>query len=198
MDLNKEDILRRWYIYVDLVEREWTMMPDGEIVKIPNDETAKAYCKVLLDLYKEIAPYRDELMRDFVANPDDEFLQKCVNGIFKDYLDLKPLIDIFHLDDEPLALDGIMIPIEYRSDFVFLFGNSDHLAKSFLKELYDVKEKNGKVKPKDVVHYYKKYHGRLNDNDGNYMVLFNVIAKDGLGLFLKSYPTLTRAFRKKS
>lgn len=194
-DLNKQEILRRWYAYVDLVEREWTII-DGEIRQIPNNDIAKSYCELLIELHREVAPYRDELMRDFEANPNDEFLQKCVNGIFKEYSDEenRRLINTFHLEDgETLTPADIVIPTKYKSDFVFLFAGNEFAAKSFLKDLCEIK---GNVKAKDVVYYYKQRRGRLNDNDGNYKILFNVIGKDGLGLFLKSYPTLTRAFRK--
>ena len=197
MDLDRQDIIRRWYAYVDMVEREWTMTPDGEIIKVPNNEIARAYCKILVELHREIMPYRDKLIRAYETDPDDEFLQKCVNGILKDYLEFKSLIDAFHLDDEPLALDSITIPLENRSDFVFLFGGSEVVAKSFLKALYEVKESR-EVKADDVVYQYKQHHGRLNADGGNYQVLFNVISKDGLGLYLKSYPALTRVFRQKS
>jgi len=198
-DLNKQDILRRWYAYVDLVEREWTII-DGEIRQIPNNDIAKAYCELLIELHREVAPYRDELMRDFEANPDDEFLQKCVNGIFKEYSDEenRRLIDAFHLEEsETMTLADIEIPAEYKSDFVFLFGGNEFVAKSFLKDLYEKKREKGKIEPQDVVYHYIQRRGRLNDNGGNYQILFNVINKDGLGLYLKSYPALTRVFRIK-
>lgn len=199
-DLNKQEILRRWYAYVDLLEREWTMTADGEIIKIPNNDIAKSYCELLIELHREVAPYRDELVRDFEANPNDEFLQKCVNGIFDEYSneEIRRLIDAFHLEEsETVTLADIVIPSEYKSDFVFLFGGNEFVAKSFLKDLYEIKGKRN-VKAEDVVYYYKQHRGRLNDNGGNYQILFNVIGKDGLGLYLKSYPALTRVFRQKS
>ncbi|MBP5219136.1 MAG: hypothetical protein J6034_00345 [Bacteroidaceae bacterium] len=198
-DLNKQEILRRWYAYVDLLEREWTMTADGKIIKIPNNEIAKAYCELLIELHREVAPFRDELMRDLEANPDDEFLQKCVNGIFKEYSDEenRRLIDDFHLEDgEAPSSDGIAIPAEHRSEFVFLFYGNEFVAESFLKELGEI-GRDRQVKPGDVVFAYRKYRGRLTEAGGNYHVLFDVIGENGLGLYLMSYQSLTRAFRIK-
>ena len=205
-DLNKQEILSRWYEYVDLCEREWTMI-DGEVVKIPNNEIAKAYCKVLLDIYKQIEPYADEIRRDYEAikdknlhdiqgNVDWDFLRVGA-GIPDNYREMKSLIDAFRLEDSgDLTVDNIIIPTEYKNDFVFLFGNNELVAKSFLKELYEIKG-NKQVKPNDVAFAYRKFHGRLTEERGNYQVLFDVISEKGLGLFLMSYPSLTRAFRIK-
>ena len=195
-ELDKKELLSRWYEYVDLCEREWTMI-NGEIVKIPNNEIAKAYCKVLLDIYKQIEPYADEIRRDYEANQDDEFLQKAANGILKEYKEMKSLIDTFHLEDsDDLTVGSITIPSEYKSDFVFTFGNNEFMAKSFLKDLYDIKRER-QIKAEDVVYAYTKYHGKLSEDGGNYMAVFNVIGKKGLGLYLMSYPALTRVFREK-
>lgn len=194
-DLDKREILARWYEYVDLVEREWTMI-DGEIVKKPNDEIAKAYCNVLSGLYRQIGPFADEIRRDYEAGPDDEFLQKA-NGIMKEYKEMKSLIDAFHLEDgEAPSSDGIAIPAEHRSEFVFLFYGNEFVAESFLKELGEI-GRDRQVKPGDVVFAYRKYRGRLTEAGGNYHVLFDVIGENGLGLYLMSYQSLTRAFRIK-
>lgn len=206
-DLNKKEILSRWYEYVDLLEREWTMTPDGDIIKIPNDEIAKAYCKVLLGIYKQIEPFADEIKRDYEAIKDKNLhdIQANVDwdffrvgaGLPDIYRESKSLIDAFHLEDsEAPTVDNIIIPTEYKSDFVFLFGNNEHVAKSFLKSLYESK-KNGQVKPNDVAFTYRKYHGKPTEEGGNYQVLYDVIGKNGLGLYLRSYPSLTRAFRVK-
>lgn len=206
-DLNKKEILSRWYEYVDLVEREWTMTPDGDIIKIPNDEIAKAYCKVLLKIYKQIEPFADEIKRDYEAikdkklhdiqaNVDWDFLRVGA-AIPDNYRELKSLIDAFHLEDnEVTAVGDIAIPAVYRSDFVFLFGNNEFVAKSFLKKLYEIKS-SGQVKPNDVAFTYKEYHGKPTEEGGNYQALYDVIGKDGLGLYLRSYQSLTRAFRAK-
>ncbi len=130
--LNKQEILRRWYEYVDMRELGDGYTEDGVIYLVPDKEMKKSYCKLLVELHREIAPYRDELMRDFEVNPDDEFLQKCVNGIFKDYPEMKAHLDTFHLEDsEASSHVGTLNPIQrVKKDNPTLWSNGAWLFGS--------------------------------------------------------------------
>lgn len=215
--LNKKEILSRWYEYVDLLDREWTMTPDGDIIKIPNDEIAKAYCKVLLGIYKQIEPFADEIRRDYEAikdknlhdiqaNIDWDFLR--VGARIPDYYrESKSLIDAFHLEDSVLqAVDNIVIPIEHKSDFVFLFEGSEHRAKLFINELNMSLRRVQKIKPEDVAAAYIKFNGKrersfvttLIDVIGTKCVINGKVhGERGLGLYTMSYQALTNVFRVK-
>ena len=183
-DLNKQEILRRWYAYVDLLEREWTMTADGEIIKVPNNEIAKSYCELLIELHREVAPYRDELMRDFEANPNDEFLQKCVNGIFKEYSDeeTRRLIDAFHLEGSETVKPAITDPIERLKkensdlwkDGVWLFGGEGKMV-NYLNSL------KGGTTPLDAAEKYLNLSNVNNLRERNTKkTLYNLLYETGI------------------
>lgn len=183
-DLNRQEILRRWYAYVDLLEREWTMTADGKIIKIPNNEIAKAYCKVLLELHKAIAPFADEIRRDYEANPDDEFLQKCVNGIFKEYSDEenRRLINAFHLEDSETVTPATKDPIEKLKednsdlwkDGVWLFGDERKMM-DYLSSL------KGGTTPLEAAETYLNLSNVNNLRERNTKkILYNLLHETGI------------------
>ena len=194
-----------WDNYVLLYEGEWVVIgdsPDDGACRPTKEGRAQAR-KLLNNVYNHLRPYESEIMSDYERIkdtyhynlPEGERWIRSAAYFCMEYhkqYDVSRLIGISDMMGEVFE-----IPAESKSDFVFLFGGNEFVAKSFLKDLYEIKKLRN-VKASDVVYHYKQRRGRLNDNGGNYQILFNVIGKDGLGLYLKSYPALTRVFRQKS
>lgn len=193
-DLNKKEILSRWYEFVDLLEREWTMTPDGDIIKIPNDEIAKAYCKVLLKIYKQIEPFADEIKRDYEgikdknlhdiqANDDWDFLRVGA-GVPDNYRELKSLIDAFHLEDsETLAVkETAANPIQKLmkenpklwKDGIWLFGAERKLI-DYLNGF-----KGGTTPRKAAERYLDLSNVNSLEESGTKIILYNLLSEAGI------------------
>lgn len=158
-------------------------------------------------------------MADYYEGRIEWWLERCAmrgnepdeNNVLSDFMeDADKFFLNYLLEQSCLRLTNKTpdydIPKERRSDFLFNFNHNEKSAKSFLKGLYDKKNKGERIKPNDVFCAYqvnlgKRYINTGNDPKANLSALYDVIGNKkeySLNLVSFAYSSLTKTFRNKN